>query len=106
MEDIEKIDSVMSGFSLSLKAIDSYLCKWFEHLPLEGMEDIMGNYNSPDREDYTRDQEGEEEYQYELEEYMDEQLSLFNNVNLEIKLSDFKENAHKYADQMKEPFTF
>lgn len=106
MENIEKINSVMNGFSLSLNAIDSYLCNWFEHLPLEGMEDIMGNYNSPDRDDYTRDQEGEEEYQYELEGYMDGQLSLFDQVDLEIKLNDFKKNAHKYSDQMREPFTF
>lgn len=106
MENIEKINSVLTDFSLSLGAIDSYVCKWFEHLPLEAMEEIIGNYNAPDRTDYESDEEGEDCYNYDLADYMDGLHSQFSEVNLEIKLNDFKNNARKYADRMTNGFIF
>ena len=106
MENIEKINSVISGFTLSLGAIDSYVCRWFEHLPLEAMEDIIGNFNAPDMADYESDEEGEDCYNQDVEEYMDGLHTQFSEVNLEIKLNDFKNNARKYADRMTGGFIF
>lgn len=106
MENIAKLNSVISGFTLSLGAIDSYVCRWFEHLPLEAMEDIIGNYNAPDRADYESDEEGEECYNYDVADYMDDLHTQFSEVNLEIKLNDFKNNAYKYADRMTGGFIF
>ena len=106
MENIEKINSVLTDFSLSLGAIDSYVCKWFEHLPLEAMEEIIGNYNAPERTDYESDQEGEDAYYYDIANYMDSLHTQFSVVHLEIKINDFKSYSRKYANLMTNGFIF
>lgn len=106
MENAEKINSILTDFSLSLDAIDSYICRWFEHLPLEAMEQIIGNFNAPERSDYETDEEGEDCYNYDVADYMDVLHTQFSEVNLEIKLNDFRKYARRYADQMTNGFIF
>lgn len=106
MKNSEKVPYVLSQLQRQLDAIDSYLCTWFTQLPLEGMEEVMGNYNAPDREDYTATQEGEDEYQYDLAQYIDSLYRDFSEVSLDIKTNDFRVYANRYADTMAPTWDF
>lgn len=106
MENSTQVSEVLRAIQGKFDAIDSYLCAWFYKLPLQGMEDVMGNYNSPTREDYTASQEGEDEYRYDLGEYIDALYRDFSEVNLDIKLNDFRVYAGKYANEMESDWSF
>lgn len=106
MENLTQATEILKAIQGKFDAIDSYLCAWFYKLPLEAMEDVMGNYNSPEREDYTSDEEGEDEYRYDLAEYIDSLYSDFAEVSLDIKLNDFRTYAGRYADEMQEGWSF
>lgn len=106
MENTEKVSLVLNKIQKQADELHLYLNTWFTQLPLEGMEDVMGNYNAPDREDYTSTQEGEDEYQYDLTEYMDSLYRDFSEVSLDIKTNDFRVYANRYADTMAPSWDF
>ncbi len=97
---------VINLFTSRMNSIDKYICEWYSQLPLEGMREIMGDYNEPDRSDYTKDAEGSEAYDYDLSEYIDGLYQDFCEVNLNIKMNDFKKYAVKYADNMNSLWDF
>ena len=102
----EHISAVIKHWEKHLREIDTYLYTWFCNLPFQAKQEIMDNYDAPDRSDYIEGAEGDEEYQYEVGEWEEGIISDFDKVNLEIKINDFKRYAHKYANHMAPDWDF
>ena len=100
-EQFNQINSIYTGFKMSNEAVSNYLDNWVDHLPVSGKQDVMGDYDAP-----VRDEDNLEFYEYELGEWEDVQWHKFSNSSVQMKLNDFKEYAHKYADVMLNNFTF
>jgi hypothetical protein len=105
-ENQESAKKVINHLINKMDAIESYIDQWYSQLPLEGMQEVMGNCNAPDRSDYLDNIEGEEAYAYDLGEYIDGLYQDFCEVNLNIKMNDFKKYAVKYADNMNSLWDF
>lgn len=97
----QQIISIYNGFKMSNEAVSNYLDNWFDNLPIEGKQDVMGDYNTPEHDEFNP-----EYYEYAVAEYIDKLYSEFADSSTKMKLNDFKQYAQKYADRMQNNFTF
>ena len=114
----DHIKAIHNGLKMSNEAVSNYLENWFDHLPVKGKEDVMCDSSAPEMpENISKDSEFFDKlqshyeyeldnYKYELGEWEDMQWHKFSEASVEMKLEDFREYAHKYADQMLNNFKF
>ena len=81
----EHINSIYNGLKMSDEAVSNYLDNWFIDLPLDGKQNVMGDFNAPEEDKYNP-----EYYAYQMSEYEDRLISEFYESTNKIKLNDFK----------------
>jgi hypothetical protein len=97
----DQINSIYNGLKMSEEAVSNYLDNWFIDLPLDGKQNVMGDFSTPEEDEYNP-----EHYAYQMSEFEDRLISEFSESTNKIKLNDFKKYANKYASTMENNFKF